>query len=191
MTEEEKTETTDQTTTETTDESKKTETQENDEKFIPKSRFDEINEARKKLEAENLAFKEKEEKAKKEQLIKEKKFEELAETLTAENQSLKLAGIKRDLIQEAINNKEIKPELTKMIVGTTEEEIKSSIEEAKEYHKSILSQYENERTASDDSGASSTGKKIMSKEEYQKLLKDKPDEANEYLRKWTEQQING
>jgi len=187
------------TTPETTDESKNTEnTQKNNENMIPKDRFDEVNQERIELLAAKKTSDDAIAKATKAQLTKDKKFEELSTTLQKENSekdglisSLKLDGTKRDLIQDAINNKEINPKLAKMVVGSTEEELKQSLEDAKEYHKEIMSNYEDDRKAEDDSGAGSGKKKIMSTEEYEGLLRSDPKKADEYLRQWTEQQING
>jgi len=177
MAEEKKVEETTQKTTQTTDESKKTET----ETMIPKSRFDEVNTAKKELEAKVQQFEKQAEDSKKANLIEEKKFQELSETLQAENNGLKLVGTRRDLIQEALNNKTIHQSFSKMVVGGNEDELKASIVDAQNLFKELNEGITKEKTAVDDSGKGKEKAKPMSTEEWSALYDKDPDKANKYL----------
>ena len=185
---------TNKTTTETTDESKNTDTtQKNNENMIPKDRFDAVNTRAIDAEAKLKEITEAKANADKAQLTKDKKFEELSTTLQTDNEKLqaindglKLDGTKRDLIDDAINNKIIHKSLTKMITGVNEAEIKASIVEAGEFYKEVNKGVVDKKTATDDSGAGGDGtEKPMSDEEFTKLMKDDPAKAEEYLRKVT------
>jgi hypothetical protein len=175
---------------ETTDESKNTENKQ--ELSIPKARFDEVNLKAKEAEKRAQELESKLAEIEKNTLKEKENFKELAEKLEAELKVERLTGLKRDLIQEAIISKELNPKLAKMVSGTSEEEIKASLEDAKAYHKELIDQYEKDHTASDNSGFG--GKNTdnpMSKEEYARLLREDPSKADEYLRKMTEKELNG
>lgn len=174
------------TSQEATEESKKTEeTQE--EQTIPKNRFDEVNEKRKVAEERLKELEEAEAERKKEDLKKNKEFEKLSEQQKAEIEQLKLDGKKRDLISEAISNKELHPKLAKMVTGSTEDEIKKSLEDAKAYHQEIQEQFKDDNTATDDSGSGKKKKKeAMSTEEWMELYDKDPDKADKILAEETE-----
>lgn len=137
------------------DETKNTE-QKQEEHMIPKSRFDEVNNRAKEAEKKLAALESEKAEQEKKALEESGKFKELYEKEQAEKARLQTEVLKRDLIQQAIINKEIHPSLTRMIQGTTEDEIKKSLEDAKAYHKEIQEEIKSEKTATDDVPGSKT-----------------------------------
>lgn len=132
-----------------TDESKNTDNKQ-EEHTIPKERFDEVNNRAKEAEAKLAALElEKAEKEKKE-MEEKQQFKELYGKTETENKRLALEIKKRDLLQEAIINKELHPSLTRMVQGTTEDEIKQSIESAKKLFKEMQDEIKSGKTATDN-----------------------------------------
>lgn len=158
---------------------------------IPKARFDEVNEAKKKLEDE-LAKRDADAKAEAEKkLVEEGKTKELLEIREAENAKLKLDILKRDLIQDAITNNLLHPKLSKMVVGTNEDELKASLADAIAYNKEVADTLKNDKTAIDKgAGGGNSDVKPLSTEEWMKMYKEDPVKANEYLAKLTEAKNN-
>ena len=145
---------------------------------IPKARFDEVNNKAKELE-KLLAEKEKAEKeAEKKKLEEEGKIKELLDITQAENDKLKLDGLRRDLIQEAITSNKLHPRLSKMVKGSTEEDIKKSLEEAVAYQEELKTDFKIDLTAKDNVGNPKTTKTPLSTEEYMRLVKENPAEAD-------------
>lgn len=167
------------------DETKNTEKKQED-ITIPKARFDEVNDAKKELE-DKLAKIELDKKEAEEARLKEEgKTKELLEIREKEIASLKIDGLRRDLIQDAITNNKLNPKLAKMVTGLTEAEIKQSLEDAIAYQKDVEETFKNGKTAKDDGGTKGTTTETpMSTEEWMTLYKKDPEAANEYLRKIT------
>lgn len=153
-----------------------------DEITIPKSRFDEVNSKKKELE-DKLAAIEAEKKAEAEKrMAEEGKTKELLEIREKENAALKLDILKRDLIQDAITNQKLHPKLSKMVVGSTEDELKKSLEDAIAYNQEIAESLKNDKTAKDNgAGKGKSDKTPMTTEEWMKLYQKDPKAANEYL----------
>lgn len=167
------------------DETKNTENNQ-EELTIPKSRFDEVNNTKKELEEKLAEAERRKEAEEKKKLEEEGKLKELTDQLKAENESLKLDGLKRDLVQEAITSNKLKPQLAKMVTGNSEEEIKNSLDEAIKFNEELLADLKENKTASDDSGVAGNKKESpMSAEDWMKMYKEDPDKANEYLREQT------
>lgn len=175
-------ETQEKTSPEATDESKNTENSE--ELSIPKDRFDQVNQKKKELESRLKELEEEKQEREKKELEEKESYKELTEKLKSENEQLRLNGIKRDLVQEAITSKELHPRLSKMVQGSSEEEIKQSLEDAKAYHKEVLESFKEEHKATDDAGKGKSEKtEPMSQEEWMKLYDKDPEEADRILRK--------
>lgn len=177
------------TSQEASDETKNTaNTQE--ELSIPKIRFDEVNNAKKELEKQLKTLQDAQKEREKKELEEKEQYKELADKLKVENEQLRLESYKQNLIQEAINSKELHPRLSHMIKGGTEEEIKKTLEEAKAYHKEVIERVTQEHTASDNTGTKKaySKKEPMSQAEYMKLMKEDPEEAERYIKEITEQQ---
>ena len=165
----------------TTDESKKTETKA-DEHMIPKERFDEINNAKKELEAKLSAIEAEKADQEKKTLEESGKFKELYEKEQSEKIRLELEVKKRDLVQEAITKKELHPSLTKMVQGTTEDEIKQSIESAKSLFKEMQDEIKSGKTATDDvPGAKTDTKGLKGVDEWVNDYNKDPDAARKAL----------
>lgn len=160
----------------TSDETKKTD---KEELTIPKTRFDEVNNKAKELE-QRLAEIEKDKKeAEKKKLEEEGKIKELLELTKAENDKLKIDGLRRDLVQEAITSNKLHPRLSAMVKGSNEEEIKKSLEEAIAYQEELKTSFKSDLTATDNTGnPKPTQKTPMSTEEYMRLAKENPEEAD-------------
>jgi len=174
------------TSPEASDETKNTESKE--ELTIPKTRFDEVNTKAKELEKQLKALEVEKAEREKKELAEKENFKELAEKLEAENNQLKLSGLKRDLIQEAINNKEMHPRLAKMVQGSTEDEIKQSLEETKQYNKELLESMKGDLTATDDARkGGGTKASPMTADEWMALYEKDPKSADSILAKLTEQ----
>lgn len=156
--------------------------------MIPKARLDEVLEEARQAK-EKLALREAaDQKAAEEKLAAEGKTKELLEIREKEIASLRIDGLKRDLVQDAINNQKLHPKLAKMVTGSTEEEIKKSLEEAIEYQTDIDAELKKDKTATDlGGGQGGTEVKPMSTQEYMELYNKDPKAADEYLRKLTEQ----
>lgn len=168
------------------DETKNTDKKE-EELTIPKSRFDEVNTAKKELEARLEAIENDKQEAEKKKLEEEGKIKELLDMTKAENDKLKIDGLKRDLIQEAIINNKLHPKLSKMVAGSTEEEIKKSLEEAIQFNSELQDQIKEDKKAPDNTGSNKKGKFTpMSTEEWMRLYEKDPDEADRILREETE-----
>lgn len=154
---------------------------------IPKSRFDEVNN-RAKLAEEALAKRDAEdvERAKKD-LEEKGKFKELYEKEQAEKARLENEVLKRDLIQEAITNKKLHPRLTKMVTGSTKEEIDKSIVDALAYQEEVNKGIKDGNAAPDNSGnGKPTPKSAMSQEEWMRLYEKDPKEADRVLKEMTD-----
>lgn len=153
---------------------------------IPKSRFDEVNSKKKELE-DKLAAIEAEKKAEAEKrMAEEGKTKELLEIREKEVAALRLDILKRDLIQDAITNQKLHPKLAKMVVGSTEEELKKSLEDAIAYNKEIDETVKNDKTAKDNgAGKGKSDTTRMSTEEWMTLYQKDPKAANDYLAKLT------
>lgn len=179
-------ETQEKTNPEKTDESKNTE--KNQELTIPKSRFDEVNQKAKEAERKAQELETKLAEIEKANLKEKENYKELSEKLEAENSNLKIEGLKRDLIQEAIISKELHPRLAKLVQGKTEEEIKQSLQEAKAYHQEIQDGLKKDLTATDGAtkgdGAKATP---MTASEWMELYEKDPKEADAVLAKLTVQ----
>jgi len=174
---------------ETSDEKKNTETTQ--EATIPKSSFDAVSEKYKKAKAEKEALESKFAEIDKATLKEKEDYKGLVEKLETENKGLKVLGIKQDLIQQAINNKEIDPFFSKFIKGETEEEISQSIEEAKTFNLKLQEKYKSGKTASDDSGTGKVqSKEPMSQEEWMELYQKNPEEADKIFDKERAQLTN-
>lgn len=173
------------TSPEASDETKNTDT--NSEVSIPKTRFDEVNEERKQLEARLKEIEEKQAEEEKKKLEEKESYKELTERLKKENEELRISGIRRDKVQEAINNKELHPKLAHLVSGNTEEDIVKSIENAKSVFADIQETVKSEHTASDDGGANRSGKaEEMSTQEWMELYKKDPEKADQILKEETE-----
>lgn len=168
------------------DETKKTDKKE-EELTIPKTRFDEVNQKAKELEAKLAEIEKEKKEAEKKKLEEEGKIKELLEMTKSENDKLKIEGLKRDLIQEAIISKKLHPKLSKMVTGSTEEEIKKSLEEAIAFNSEIQDQIKDDKTATDNTGSGKKGKFTpMSTEEWMRLYEKDPKEADRILKEETE-----
>jgi len=164
------------------DEMKNTESNQ-EELTIPKTRFDEVNNTKKELEKKLAEIERLNEEDEKKKLEEKGELKELTEKQKVEIEQLKLDGLKRDLIQEAITSKKLKPQLAKMVTGNSEDEIKVSLEEAVKFNEELLADIKENKTASDDSGVAGGKKESpMSAEEWMKMHKEDPNKANEYLR---------
>lgn len=155
---------------------------------IPKARFDEVNEAKKKAE-EQLAKYEAEKKAEAEKkLAEEGKYKELLAAREAENAKLKLDVLKRDLVQEAVSAGKLHARLAKMVVGNTEEEIKASLQEATSYYEDLKKELKDGKLATDTGVGSGKNddEKVMSAQEWMELERKDPKAADDYLKKITE-----
>lgn len=164
----------------TPDEAKNTE--EKQEITIPKTRFDEVNQKAKEAEAKAKDLEAKLAEIETAKLKEKESYKELAEKLEAENNQLKISGLKRDLVQEAIISKELNPRLAKLVIGNTEEEIKKSLEEAKAYHKELTEGLKKDLTATD--GATKGGgtkASPMTADEWMALYDKDPKAADAIL----------
>lgn len=142
-----------------TEESENTDQQPKDGNFIPKQRFNEVNEKKKELEA-RLAEIETEKKAQEQKKLEEEgKLKELTDQLKKENEALKLEGLKRDKIQKAISNNQLDHSLAKLVFGNTAEEIDQSLNDAIEYQKQLLAKFKEQNIAEDNSGKGAQEKK--------------------------------
>lgn len=153
---------------------------------IPKARFDEVNAEKKRLEDE-LAKRDADAQAAAEaKLAEEGKTKELLEIRERENATLKLDILKRDLISDAINNKGLNAKLSNMVQGTSEAEIKSSIEAAIAFQKEVEDGIKADKTATDTGGGSGTSDfKVLSTQEYMELYNKDPKAADQYLKELT------
>ncbi|MHC1728077.1 MAG: hypothetical protein AB9866_19085 [Syntrophobacteraceae bacterium] len=147
-----------------------------EEHMIPKSRFDEVNNKAKEAEAKLAAIEAEKAEQEKKKLEEDNKFKELYESEKAEKGKLALEVTKRDLIAQAVESKEFHPTLSKMVVGSTEEELKASLEDAKTYFKEVQEKLKSDITASDDAGGNggrSPEKKMTPEEETARRLAQK------------------
>lgn len=168
-----------------TDESKNTD-QKQEEHMIPKSRFDEVNNRAKEAEEKLAALETAKAEQEKKDLEEKGKFKELYEKTESEKKRLELEVVKRDLVQEAITSNKLHPRLSKMVVGSTEEEIRKSLDDAITYHNEVLEGFKQDKTAKDDSGAGNKGGFTpMSREEWTALYEKDPAAADKILAEMT------
>lgn len=165
-----------------TDESKNTENK-SDEHMIPKSRFDEVNTRAKDAEAKLAQLQAEKAEAEKKALEESGKYKELWEQEQAEKNRLSAEVLKGSLIQEAITNKKLHPSLTRMVNGTTKEEIEQSITDALKFQEEFQTDLKENTKAKDDAGnGKHTSGAPMSQQEYMELLKKDPAEAKRRLK---------
>jgi hypothetical protein len=164
----------------------KTET-EQEKHVVSKDRFNEVNEAKKELEVKLAAYEAEKADAEKKALEESGKFKELYEKEQAEKARLENEVLKRDLISEAITSKKLSPHLTKLVTGSTKEDIEKSIVDALAYQEDLTKQIKDGTKADDDAGnGTKTPKTPMSQEEWMRLYEKDPKEANRVLKEMTE-----
>lgn len=146
------------------------EEQKPDEHMIPKSRFDEVNTKAKELETRLAAIEAEKEAQTKKEMEEKAQFKELYESERAEKTKLALEVTKRDLIQQAVQNKELDPLFSHMIIGNNEEEIKQSLANATEYYKKVSEQLKSDTKASDNSGGYAPARPLSPEEQLAKDL---------------------
>jgi hypothetical protein len=153
-------------------------TEQQEERTIPVDRFNEVNNRAKEAEAKLAAFEAEKVENEKKALEESGKFKELYEKSEAEKTKLALDVKKISLVQEAINSKELHPSLSKMITGSTEEELKASLDSAKAYHKDLVEQFKTDKTATDNApGKTKTEVQIKGVDEFVKEFNENPDNA--------------
>lgn len=149
-----------------------------EEHMIPKERFDAVNNRAKEAEAKLAALEAAKAEEEKKAMEEKGKFKELYEKEQAQKAKLEIEVLKRDLISEAITSKKLHPRLTKLVTGTTKEEIEKSIEETLKYQEEFSKQLKDDGAAPDNSGSGKpTPKNVMSAEEYMRLAETDPKEA--------------
>lgn len=167
------------------DEAKKRKEQEDI--VIPKARFDEVNNAKKELELKLAAIEAEKKKAEEEKMAKDGKLQELLSLREAENAKLRLDVLKRDIVQKAISEGKLNARLSGMVVGTTEEELTKSLENAIAYQADVVKGLKEGKTAQDDAPGAGQGggQKVMTAQEWMTLEAKDPKAADEYLRQLT------
>jgi len=149
---------------------------------IPKASFDAVSEKYKSEKAQREALEKRISEIETQKLKEKEDFKGLAERLEKELSSVKLDNLKKDLIQEAITKNQLSARLSKIVVGSNEEEIKKSLEEAKAFYKETLEEIKKEKTAYDSSGMPKKQKQsISSREEFKELYAKNPEEARRQL----------